>query len=96
MQQLTTTGRFVSSGACHFVRGDLGLSMQTLAKTAPDRSTHGKKGSLKKDLFTHESIVGSLSDNGQHDAETYYHRSRPFEGRSVAIIKQGHWAQAQY
>jgi len=95
-EALTTTGRFTTDGACHFKPGDLGLSMQTLAKTAPLRSVHGKRGQLKADLFTHESIAGSLSDNGQHDAETYYHRSRPFEGRSVSIIKEGHWAQAQY
>ena len=90
----TTTDRFMRAGACGFVPGELGLSMKTLAKTAPQRAAHGKSGAIKKHLFSHESITGALSDNGQHDAEMYYHKSRPYEGRSVAIIKQGHWAPA--
>lgn len=89
---MTTTGRFQSAGACNFEPGDLGLSMQTLAPTAPQRATHGRFSSLRHDLFTHESQSGAISDNGQHDAEQFFAHTRPFEGRSVAIIKQGHWS----
>lgn len=74
-------------------QGDLGLSLRTLAATAPQRSQFGKTGSLNKNAFSHESMTGSLSDNGRHDAEMYYRTVRPMEGRSVAIIKQGHWSQ---
>ena len=44
-------------------------------------------------MMSHESLTGNLSDNGRHDAEMYYRTVRPMEGRSVAIIKQGHWNQ---
>lgn len=91
--QATTTGRVMASGTNNFEPGDLGLSMQTLAPTAPMRSVHGKQGSLYQEIFSQESIAGNLSDNGKNEAETYYHRTRPYEGRSVAIIKQGHWSQ---
>ena len=57
-------------------------------------SAHAKKSSIRQDLFSHESATGAISDNGQHDAECYFGKVRPMEGRSVAIIKQGHWAQA--
>ena len=92
-EKLTTTGRNMISGTNGFVPGDLGLSMATLAATAPQRSVFGKSGSLNKTAFSHESMSGALSDNGRHDAEMYYHKTRPMEGRSVAIIKQGHWGQ---
>jgi len=83
----------MSTGTNGFEPGDLGLSMATLAQTAPQRSIFGKSGSLQKTAFSHESMSGALSDNGRHDAEMYYHKTRPMEGRSVAIIKQGHWGQ---
>ena len=67
--------------------------MKTLAETAPQRSQHGKSDSLNKEAFSHESLTGNLSDNGRHEAEMYYRNVRPLEGRSVAIIKQGHWNQ---
>ena len=70
-----------------------GLSRGRLAETAPQRSQFGKTGSLNKNAFSHESMTGALSDNGRHDAEMYYRTVRPMEGRSVAIIKQGHWNQ---
>jgi len=92
-EALTTTGRNNISGTNAFVPGDLGLSMATLAATAPQRSVFGKSGSLQKTAFSHESMSGCLSDNGRHDAEMYFHKTRPMEGRSVAIIKQGHWNQ---
>ena len=90
-ESLTTTGRDMISGTNGFAPGDLGLSMETLAATAPQRSHFGKTGSLNKNAFSHESMTGALSDNGRHDAEMYYRTVRPMEGRSVAIIKQGHW-----
>lgn len=90
---LTTSGRDNISATSGFQPGDLGLSLKTLAKTAPQRSEFGKTGSLNKNAFSHESMTGSLSDNGRHDAEMYYRTVRPMEGRSVAIIKQGHWNQ---
>ena len=31
--------------------------------------------------------MGNRSENGLHEAECYYKGTRPFEGRSVAIIK---------
>jgi len=89
----TTTGRNMIAGTGGFQPGDLGLSMGTLAETAPQRSVFGKSGSLNKTAFSHESMSGALSDNGRHDAEMYYKTVRPMEGRSVAIIKQGHWSQ---
>ena len=92
-ESLTTSGRDNISATSAFVPGDLGLSLQTLADTAPQRSQFGKTGSLNKNAFSHESMTGSLSDNGRHDAEMYYRTVRPMEGRSVAIIKQGHWNQ---
>ena len=92
-ESLTTTGRDNITATSRFVPGDLGLSLQTLADTAPQRSQFGKTGSLNKNAFSHESMTGSLSDNGRHDAEMYYRAVRPMEGRSVAIIKQGHWNQ---
>ena len=92
-ESLTTSGRDNISGTNGFRPGDLGLSMQTLAVTCPQRSLYGKTGSLNKNAFSHESMTGSLSDNGRHDAEMYYRTVRPMEGRSVAIIKQGHWNQ---
>jgi len=92
-EALTTTGRNMISGTNGFEPGDLGLSMATLAQTAPQRSIFGKSGSLQKTAFSHESMSGALSDNGRHDSEMYYHKTRPMEGRSVAIIKQGHWGQ---
>jgi len=92
-ESLTTAGRDNILGTNGFVPGDLGLSMKTLAVTAPQRSTFGKTGSLNKNAFSHESLTGSLSDNGRHEAEMYYRTVRPMEGRSVAIIKQGHWSQ---
>jgi len=92
-EQATTMGRFMASGSNKFQPGDLGLSMSTLAKTAPMRSMNGKQGSLYQEIFSQESIDGNLSDNGRNEAETYYHRTRPYEGRSVAIINQGHWSQ---
>ena len=90
---LTTMSRFMAAGTNNFVPGDLGLSMQTLAKTAPMRSVYGKQGALHKEIFSHESLEGTLSDNGRTEADKYYHTTRPYEGRSVAIIKQGHWTQ---
>jgi len=92
-ESLTTTGRQMIAGTNGFVPGDLGLSMSTLAETAPQRSKYGKSGSLQQTAFSHESMTGALSDNGRHDAEMYFHKTRPMEGRSVAIIKQGHWGQ---
>jgi len=92
-ESLTTMGRFMASGTCGFEPGDLGLSMKTLAQTAPMRSAHGKQGALHKEIFSHESLEGTLSDNGRNEADKYYHTTRPYEGRSVAIIKQGHWSQ---
>mgnify|MGYP007078082730 CR=1 FL=1 len=90
---MTTAGRSNISATSGFVPGDLGLSMATLAVTAPQRSVFGKSGSLQKTAFSHESMSGALSDNGRHDAEIYFQKTRPMEGRSVAIIKQGHWNQ---
>jgi len=92
-ESLTTSGRENIAATSGFVPGDLGLSLQTLSATAPQRSQFGKTGSLNKNAFSHESMTGSLSDNGRHDAEMYYRTVRPMEGRSVAIIKQGHWNQ---
>jgi len=92
-EALTTSGRENIAATSGFAPGDLGLSLQTLADTAPQRSQFGKTGSLGKNAFSHESMTGSLSDNGRHDAEMYYRTVRPMEGRSVAIIKQGHWSQ---
>jgi len=92
-ESLTTSGRENIAATSKFEPGDLGLSLQTLAGTAPQRSVFGKTGSLNKNAFSHESMTGSLSDNGRHDAEMYYRTVRPMEGRSVAIIKQGHWSQ---
>ena len=89
----TTAGRNNISGTNGFEPFDLGLSMQALATAAPARSVYGKSSSLNKTAFSHESMTGALSDNGRHDAEMYYHKTRPWEGRSVAIIKQGHWNQ---
>ena len=87
-ETLTTSGRDNMSATSGFQPGDLGLSLKTLAATAPQRSEFGKTGSLNKNAFSHESMTGSLSDNGRHDAEMYYRTVRPMEGRSVAIIKQ--------
>ena len=87
-EMLTTSGRDNMSATSGFQPGDLGLSLKTLAATAPQRSEFGKTGSLNKNAFSHESMTGSLSDNGRHDAEMYYRTVRPMEGRSVAIIKQ--------
>uniref|UniRef100_A0A7S2IU82 Uncharacterized protein n=1 Tax=Haptolina brevifila TaxID=156173 RepID=A0A7S2IU82_9EUKA len=92
-ESLTTSGRDNIKGSSGFQPGELGLSMSTLAATAPQRSQFGKTGSLNKNAFSHESMTGALSDNGRHDAEMYYRTVRPMEGRSVAIIKQGHWNQ---
>ena len=39
------------------------------------------------------AVCGLPASNGRHDAEMYYRNVRPMEGRSVAIIKQGHWNQ---
>lgn len=84
---LTTTGRFMESGTNAFEPGDLGLSLKTLAATAPMRSVYGKQGALHKEIFSHESGEGILSDNGRTEADKYYHSTRPYEGRSVAIIR---------
>jgi len=92
--ELTTTGRFYNKGTCGFQPGDLGLAVSVCAETAPQPSAHAKKSSIRQDLFSHESATGAISDNGQHDAECYFGKVRPMEGRSVAIIKQGHWSQA--
>lgn len=92
-ESLTTAGRDNILGSNGFQPGELGLSMKTLAPTAPNRSIYGKTGSIKKEVFSHESLTGSISDNGRHEAEMYYRTTRPLEGRSVAIIKQGHWNQ---
>jgi hypothetical protein len=43
---LSTMGRMMASGNGGFQPGDLGLSMTTLAKTAPMRSVHGIQGAL--------------------------------------------------
>ena len=61
-------------------------NLRSDAATAPQRSVFGKSGSLNKNAFSHESMTGSLSDNGRHEAEMYYRTVRPMEGRSVAII----------
>ena len=90
-ESLTTSGRDNILGTNGFRPGDLGLSMKTLAPTAPNRSVFGKTGSIKKEVFSHESLTGAISDNGRHEAEMYYRTTRPLEGRSVAIIHQGHW-----
>ena len=58
-------GRFMESGTNAFEPGDLGLSMKTLAATAPMRSVYGKQGALHKEIFSHESGEGILSDNGR-------------------------------
>ena len=92
-ESLTTSGRDNILGTNGFVPGDLGLSLQTLAKTAPSHSAFGKTGSMVKEAFSHESLTGMLSENGHHEAEMYYRTVRPMEGRSVAIIHQGHWNQ---
>ena len=78
----------MESGTNAFEPGDLGLSMKTLAATAPMRSVYGKQGALHKEVFSHESGEGILSDNGRTEADKYYVTTRPFEGRSVAIINQ--------
>ena len=44
------------------------------------------KGQIKLDLFSHEDSMGNRFENA-HEAECYYKGTRPFEGRSVAIIK---------
>jgi len=85
---MSTTGRVMTSGTNGFVPGDLGLSMSTLAKTAPMRSVHGIQGALHKECFSHESQDGMLSDNGRTEADKYFITTRPYEGRSVAIINQ--------
>jgi hypothetical protein len=90
-ESLTTSGRDNIAGTNGFQPGDLGLSMKTLAERAPQRSQNGKTGSMVKEAFSHESQTGVLSENGRHEAEMYYRTVRPMEGRSVAIIKQGHW-----
>ena len=69
------------------------MSARGVAKTAPSHSAFGKTGSMVKEAFSHESLTGMLSENGHHEAEMYYRSVRPMEGRSVAIIKQGHWNQ---
>lgn len=89
----STTGRVNVMATSGFKPGDLGLSMKTLAATAPQRSKFGCKDSLIAEAFSHESLTGNISDNGRHEAECYYKTVRPMEGRSVAIIKQGHWNQ---
>jgi len=85
---LSTMGRMMASGNNGFIPGDLGLSMSTLAKTAPMRSVHGIQGALHKEVFSHESLDGMLSENGRTEADKYYITTRPFEGRSVSIINQ--------
>ena len=64
-----------------FVPGDLGLSMSTLAKTAPMRSVHGIQGALHKEVFSHESLDGMLSENGApptaHDPRPTTHGPQP-------------------
>jgi len=92
-EALSTTGRANIAATGGFEPFDLGLSMKTLAKTAPQRSQFGKTDSLNKVAFSHESLTGNISDNGRHEAEMYYRTVRPMEGRSVAIIHQGHWSQ---
>ena len=92
-ESLTTSGRVNIAATSGFKPFDLGLSMKTLAATAPQRSEFGKTVSLNKNAFSHESLTGAISDNGRHEAEMYYKNVRPMEGRSVAIIKQGHWNQ---
>lgn len=92
-EALTTSGRDNILGSNGFQPFDLGLSMKTLAPTAPQRSVFGKTGSMVKEAFSHESLTGAVSENGKHEAEMYYRSVRPMEGRSVAIIKQGHWNQ---
>ena len=92
-ESLTTSGRDNIAGTNGFKPFDLGLSMKTLAPTAPQRSVFGKSGSMVKEAFSHESLTGAISENGRHEAEMYYRSVRPMEGRSVAIIKQGHWNQ---
>ena len=83
----TSLGRGNIAGTCGFVPHDLGISMSTLAAKAPPPSVHGIKGQIKLDLFSHEDSMGNRSENGLHEAECYYKGTRPFEGRSVAIIK---------
>lgn len=90
---LTTSGRELAYSASSFEPGELGLSLQSRARHAPQPTVFGKKAALQDDAFTHESLTGALSDNGRHDAEMYYMKTRPYDGRSVAIIKQGHWNQ---
>jgi len=92
-EALSTSGRANIAATNGFEPFDLGLSMKTLAKQAPQPSMYGKKDSLNKVAFSHESLTGNISDNGRHEAEMYYKTVRPMEGRSVAIIKQGHWSQ---
>ena len=49
---------------------------------------------MHRDFFSHAAL--SISDNGVADAETFFQKIRPQEGRSVSIIKQGHWGGGMY
>ena len=77
-------GRFMESGTNAFEPGDLGLSLKTLAATAPMRSVYGKQGALHKEVFSHESGEGILSDNGRTEADKYYRAPRPALGTARA------------
>ncbi len=74
----------MESGTNAFEPGDLGLSLKTLAATAPMRSVYGKQGALHKEIFSHESGEGILSDNGRTEADKYYRAPRPALGTARA------------
>lgn len=93
--QLTTSGRAGVQGTNGFEPGELGLSLYALARKKPQPSIHGIKAKILDELFSQEAAGGNISDNGRHDAQIYYCKTRPYEGRSVAIIKQPEqWARA--
>lgn len=93
--QLTTAGRFFAQGTSNFEPGDLGLSLSCLATKKPQPSLFGMKSKILDELFSQEAAGGNLSDNGRFEAQCYYGKTRPYEGRSVSIIKQPpQWASA--
>ena len=59
--------------------------------------TSGTTGPSKGVLMPHCHCallgLGAIRSLEITEADKYYHTTRPYEGRSVAIIKQGHWTQ---
>lgn len=92
---LTTSGRAAVQGTSGFEPGELGLSLSALARKKPQPSMHGIKAKILDEFFSQEAAGGNISDNGRHEAQIYYCKTRPYEGRSASIIKQPEqWARA--